>query len=756
MSVDEGVSLCERKSAFMCRINTYVLKNNEHFKLEDFFRDAFTIFQSETQKLLSKFHIIKLNTCLEAKFIKPVKDSEKENSWEYITMYIQTPNRIIDGTKDILQFYTKNISTKILTQISEMSGERGSGWTLYEIMELVVNNNKHQVFNGAAHLPLPSFIANKKAVINVQNTDNKCFKWAILAALHPNVKRRNRVSSYFKFQNELNFTNISFPVTINQLNQFEHQNPTISINVYAIDEDYDYKTRKHEKIIVPIRIAENIKQHHIHLLWICSEDHLENRCIANEQNLPICEIANELDIISHFCYIKNLSKLVVSQCNNSKEKIWICDRCLHYFYSEMKLKNHKIECEKKNKCKITMPKKNSMQRWITFNNYKRQLPVPFIVYADIESLLQPIPHPTINQENKMPKGVYQRHIPNSVGYYIHDLYNPDESKYRSFTGSDCIEWFINELYNISMNIASKIRYVAKMNLNKNEKKLFAEATICHICRAKFDGLDVKVRDHSHITGIFRGAAHNECNLKYQEARLLPVVFHNLNYDSHFLIEKLSSAFDGKIDIIPINNEHYISFTKEVDDSIVHCEKTDKFYNQKMKIRFIDSFRFLSSSLQKLASYLPRDKLIITNREWKHLTSEQFNLLCKKGVYPYDYMDSKTKLSETQLPSKSDFYNKLNDQQISDEDYIHAQRVWKMFGINNMMEYTNLYLKTDILLLVDVFESFRISSINLYGLDPAHYYTTPGLSWDAMLKYTRVRLEVLTDIDMLLFVEKGKI
>lgn len=757
---EEGVSLSERKSAFECRISSYELKNNEHVKLDDFFRDAFTIFEVETQELLNEFHIMKLNTCFEAKFIKPAKEKDESESWEYITMYIQTPNRVIDGSKNILQFYTRNITSKITTQISEMSGENGSGWTLHEIVALVVNNNKHQSFNGASYIPLPVFFANKKAIINVKNSDNQCFKWAVLAALHPEVKVANRVSSYVEFENELNFNNMTFPVTLNQLEIFERQNQTIAINVYAIDDEYNHNTRKREQIIVPIRITDYVKRKRIHLLWICSDDCLnKNHCeedlnAENELNPSINELANEMDIISHYCYIKNLSKLVVSQCNSHNSKIWLCDRCLHYFYSEIKLQKHVLECEEKNKCKITLPQKSSMQRWVSFNNHKRQLPVPFIVYADVESLLQPIAQQAEIGGKEMPKGAYQKHIPSSVGYYLHDLYHADKSKYKYYTGADCINWFVDELYEISMQVASQIRYVTKMDLSCHEKELYHKATICHICGKTFDGLDTKVRDHSHITGAFRGAAHNECNLKYQEARLLPVVFHNLNYDSHFLIEILSSAFSGKIDIIPINNEHYISFTKEVDDSIVHCEQTDKFYNQKMKIRFIDSYRFLPSSLQKLASYLPRDRLIITNKEWSHLTPEKFNLLCKKGTYPYDYMDSSEKLNETQLPPKDMFYNKLNDQHISDEEYSHAQRVWEAFEIENMLDYTNIYLKTDVLLLADIFENFRMSSINLYGLDPAHYYTTPGLSWDAMLKHTKVRLEVLTDIDMLLFVEKG--
>lgn len=130
------------------------------------------------------------------------------------------------------------------------------------------------------------------------------------------------------------------------------------------------------------------------------------------------------------------------------------------------------------------------------------------------------------------------------------------------------------------------------------------------------------------------------------------------------------------------------------------------------------------------------------------------MLCKKGVYPYDYMDNENKMNEQKLPPKEAFHNQLNNQSISDEEYEFAQSIWKEFNIKNMLEYTHIYLKTDVLLLSDIFENFRNTSLNLYGLDPAHYFTTAMLSWDAMLKFTKERIELLTDIDMLLFVERG--
>ena len=154
---------------------------------------------------------------------------------------------------------------------------------------------------------------------------------------------------------------------------------------------------------------------------------------------------------------------------------------------------------------------------------------------------------------------------------------------------------------------------------------------------------------------------------------------------------------------------------------------------------------MSSSLDTLTSNLAKDQFINLNSIYE---GEQLDLLMRKGVYPYDYVDSLDKLSETRLPSKEAFYSKLNKAHISDEDYEHALKVWRSFDCKTMRDYHDLYLKSDVLLLTDVFETFRDVCSTNYGLDPAWYYTAPGLSWDAALKKTGVELELLTDPDML--------
>ena len=171
---------------------------------------------------------------------------------------------------------------------------------------------------------------------------------------------------------------------------------------------------------------------------------------------------------------------------------------------------------------------------------------------------------------------------------------------------------------------------------------------------------------------------------------------------------------------------------------------------KHEIRFIDSFKFMASSLDSLVGNLGLEKLIQTKKEF----GDKFDLLNRKGIYPYDFMSGIEKFEETKLPPKEKFFSKLNDCGISDEDYEHGKEVWKYFKIKNMGKYHDLYLKSDVLLLADVFEEFRNACLENYSLDPAWYYTSPGLSWDGLLKHSKINLELLTDPDMLLMFEKG--
>lgn len=180
---------------------------------------------------------------------------------------------------------------------------------------------------------------------------------------------------------------------------------------------------------------------------------------------------------------------------------------------------------------------------------------------------------------------------------------------------------------------------------------------------------------------FRGASHQHCNLMYQDSKTIPVVFHNLSYDLHFFIKALATSkkLEGKVRLIPENKEKYISFTKDIKGSAI-------------KFIFIDSFRFMPTSLEKLASYLEEKPRTKQEFEKDGYSPEQINFLLRKGVYPYDFTTCYERLQVTELPLHHEFHNKLNDADISEEDYLFAQHIWSTFNIDTLGTYSDLYLK----------------------------------------------------------------
>ena len=273
---------------------------------------------------------------------------------------------------------------------------------------------------------------------------------------------------------------------------------------------------------------------------------------------------------------------------------------------------------------------------------------------------------------------------------------------------------------------------------------------CHICGKEYTDKDVHVREHCHITRKFRASAHQECNLKLRitpENLKIPVIFHNLRgYDSHFIMQQIGEIAKNysykdkkgkeqplKINAIPNNMEKYMAFMLG------------------NHLNFIDRFQFMSSSLDKLVSNLPKEAFKYTSEEF---TSKKLSLMSQKDVYPYDFMDSTEKFDQMELPTREQFYSILKDQHITNGEYDHARKVWKTYNIKTMGEYHDLYLKSNVLLLADVFESFRKTCLQYYKLYPCNYFTSLCLNWDAMLKMTNIKLELMTDVDMFQFIEKG--
>ena len=422
-----------------------------------------------------------------------------------------------------------------------------------------------------------------------------------------------------------------------------------------------------------------------------------------------------------------------------------CMYCLQCLSSKERLEKHKRLCVEINgKQAIEMPCSGSK---IEFTNYRRQLPTPFVIYADFEAITEKVDE---KAPQKSYTEQYQKHIACGYGYKVVCTYDDNFSKPpKIYRGEMAINKFMEDMLaevKYCLNIVND-HFSKDLEMTDEDEESFERAEECHICKEPYIEGDVRVRDHCHVTGKYRGSAHQDCNLNFSLTKKIPVVFHNLKgYDSHFIMQEIGNIVkkkayvdkEGKkhemsINVIPCNMEKYMAFM------LGHY------------LVFIDSFQFMSSSLSNLVKNLPTEAFKHTGQVFQ---GEQLSLMTKKGVYPYDYMDSFKKFEDNRLPKKEDFFSLMNNEHITDEEYQHAQNVWKTFNLKTMGEYHDLYLKSDILLLADVFENFRKACQQYYELDPAHYFTSPGLSWDAMLKMTNIELELISDVDMFQFIEKG--
>ena len=593
---------------------------------------------------------------------------------------------------------------------------RGSNWRFAAVQRLDINTVEYKPLKGSSYIPLPKYLANKKAIINLKNEDTECFKWCVARALNPVQRDSERVTKQLRKQaEELNWNGVTFPVTLNEIDKFERNNTYLSVNVFGYEDHFVY----------PLRISKHERKDAVDLLLISN------------------------DSTNHYCLIKNLSRLLSTQVSNSKESRLYCRRCLNSFRSKEALDKHKRYCNQHAAVRPEMPEPGTT---LTFKNHNRSLRVPFIVYADIESFIEPIhtcqPDPKTSYTKQ-----YQKHTPSSFCYFIKafddKIYYQKPVTYTAKSeGEDVAGKFVETLEAHIKQIYQQFKFPKRMTFTKADEKRYKRATKCHICDGELG--DDRVRDHCHFTGRFRGAAHNGCNLNYKAPKFIPVIFHNLSgYDSHLFIKKLAGNGE-KINCIPNNEEKYISFSKEVVvDEFVN--KEGKHVQVKRELRFLDSFRFMASSLDALSKNLSKEQCKNVKSRY---TGEQLDLVLRKGAYPYDYMDSLKRLNETKLPPKEAFYSKLSGEGIDDQDYEHAEKVWSAFNCTTMRDYHDLYNESDVLLLADIFENFRDICMDNYKLDPAWYFTSPGLAWDAALKLTGEQLELLSDYDMALVIKHG--
>ena len=342
----------------------------------------------------------------------------------------------LDGTDEIELYDT--MVERIIEKMTTFQS-MGSGWRLYSIIQLELHNVRYNPLRGETYILLPKELADKKAIINVKNKDNKCFLWCVLRALNPKADNAERVDKELKTkENTLNMEGIEYPVSLKDLNKFEKQNPTISITVLGYE----------GKSVYPLRNSHNTDGDYKIILMLIEEGGLK-----------------------HYCLVKSIERLLSSQASKGKRKEYFCLNCLNPFPSEKSLNKHGEYCKEHKAVKIKLPEKGTM---LKFKNYHRREKVPFIVYADFECFIKPIQSCNPDDKESYTKQ-YQKHEPSSFCYYIKffddEVYEP---KLASHTGEDAAQKFVDMLEKDIKKITSIPE--KEMIFNVQEQKQYEKET----------------------------------------------------------------------------------------------------------------------------------------------------------------------------------------------------------------------------------------------------------------------------------------
>lgn len=747
----------------------------------------------------------------------PVTRSNEHERFQYIVPILASPYHILTAAPDLLseedvdeQTIHDSVMERRHTKLNEVRFhinnmidkfiQGGSEWTIDYIRRMHITtlqftpahnlhvaavNHPLLLDPGHGYIELPEWVQLKKACINIKNDhDNNCFMYCMECVADEPERNPQRVGTYHSRPRLLNYTGITFPVKVNDLERFEKLNPHVAVNVFCLRNGH-YK-------------------HGLDVLRLAYRPHAT--LVANLLLL-------EGDEFNHWVVIKNMSR-ILSGNGNRYERVY-CYHCMMSFpggeYGQAKLRQHQDEFA----CVLQKPKSveypSALNAFHSYTNLRTTVPVPFAIFADFECALISVPleQSTMGQYTT----IEQKHMAISFGmkrvclfddahtteyqtYTTHEIITEASGKKHTDTGVKFLQ-YLNDEYDKMVEIMSELNHPPEASASNIVD--YVVAATCCVCRCDLNATfrnhpiqkrliarkkrseeaqkiirevfsnsssdvdddedenvgpavaDLTIRSPSNKenedvlntwnkvqlydtrkAGVnYVGAAHGMCAQLFMEKTKctlkVPVLFHNLkNYDANIIVRSLQKQ-KRKFSAIPLTARKFLSFS------------LDNFH-------FIDTINFLGGSLEKNVEATKKDgraMFPLFLNEFAHLDEVKQDLLMQKGVYPYEWMndDFATKLHQSCLPPPVAFASKLRgDAEATPTDYAHAQRVWTELQCRQFHEYHDLYLKTDVLLLADVFLQFRKACWNEYNLDILHYVSLPGFAFDAVF-YTAHQLSV---------------
>lgn len=654
---------------------------------------------------VNHYNSIKCQFSLLVKFRRAHYISDKDDDHETTEQYFNSNQKIV-----LSKYYTKSVYKMMLSDLElfvEFYEKNGSGWVVEEIKGCDIRIAEFAILRAGCYINIPNIYAAKGAIVNPKNSGTDCFVWAFLICMHSESGtkgHRDRIKPYERFKPLYDWSEMEFPASIMDIKRFEkkNQNHSIAINVFGID-------------------SNNTLNIIYHSIFVRERSH---------KVVNILYVQNTPDSIGHFMSIMNFSRLL-NTANNHKKMV--CYNCLNVF-SEKRIEPHRESCYQFRTQKIGVPSvgPNGEEPVCEFEtkHLKRKLKANYIIIADFEAILPP-------KTDDDDPGTLHTHDPS--GFFLVAL-GPDgkivDSSLRR--GKDCMDVFMRDVEKLSAHLLRLNKIIVPMlPLTDEELDSFESATTCHICELPFLNTP-KVKDHNHNTGFYRAAACRSCNANYIQGSRIPVIMHNWrNYDSHLLLNS-HAHFGNKVPkVIPSNSEKFTSIFFPT------------FY-------FVDSFLHLPSSLDKMVTNLHSKPEEFESRFAPLIEFFGIDIakkLSRKGVYPYEFMDSWDKFNERKFPRIDKFYSSLSGKSVSHGDYKFGKEIFEEY-CTDLGEYHDLYMVADVLLLASVFQNYRKVAITHFKLDPVYYLSLPGYSWHAALFFTKVVLTLITDQDMYNMMELG--
>ena len=461
-----------------------------------------------------------------------------------------------------------------------------------EVLFLDINFHWLNLTRGSSYLLLPDWIEKKKAIINPQNDDEECFKWAIIAASEIG-KNLQCMSNLRKFTDNYDWSGLEFPVSIENIGVFEIKNG-VSVNVLAVEVRDIYICQK----------SDYRRHRKINLLLISEDDR------------------------HHYTVIKSLSRLLASRNSKHHGKQYFCTNCLQGFTLESSRDEHYGYGIDNEAVKVEMPKKGS---FVEFYQFK----VLFMMFVNFEAILKPIQGSSLDPSKHYTKDI-SKDIPSGFCVYSKFAYGEAENPFKLYRGEDCVAKFCSYIKEEAKRLYHMFPEKPMDPLTNKQLTRYKRVSKFHICYKPFSFKDPEVRDHCHYKGKYRGPAHRNCNLRYKIPSYVPVIFHKLSgYDAHLFIKE-SGKESNDIGVIAKNKEDYITFSVNVAVNR-YMDKNDDEKDKFIELRFIDSFKFMASSLDSLTNNLVKGgkKLI----GFEDHSEEQYELLTRKGIYCCEYMSS---------------------------------------------------------------------------------------------------------------------